>query len=220
MRCAAGAGNDHPQTALRRRAREFRRGVRRAMSRKHACFIGNSQLVERLSGMAHRVPVRFAPHNDCYQRFRFSHASSLISHRFAATPFQPRYPTAYWSMDAARSIVLIGMMGAGKSSVGRALEQRTGLARLDTDEAVAAQFGTSISEIFERHGEQKFRDAETEILRKFAPDRATIIVTGGGIVLRPENIDYLRRLGTIVWLNGDEATLFDRASRRNTRPLL
>jgi len=123
-------------------------------------------------------------------------------------------------MDAARSIVLIGMMGAGKSSVGRALEQRTGLARLDTDEAVAAQFGTSISEIFERHGEQKFRDAETEILRKFAPDRATIIVTGGGIVLRPENIDYLRRLGTIVWLNGDEATLFDRASRRNTRPLL
>jgi shikimate kinase len=112
------------------------------------------------------------------------------------------------------------MMGAGKSSVGRALERRTGLARLDTDEAVAAQFGISIAEIFEKHGEEKFRDTETEMLRNLAPDRAAIIVTGGGIVVRAENVDFLKRLGTVVWLNSDEATLFERASRRNTRPLL
>jgi shikimate kinase len=123
-------------------------------------------------------------------------------------------------VNAAKSIVLVGMMGAGKSSVGRALEWRTGLARLDTDEAVAAHFGMSISEIFEKHGEEKFRDAETEVLRSFGPDRATIIVTGGGIVLRPENVDLLKGLGAIVWLNADEMTLFERASRRNTRPLL
>jgi shikimate kinase len=123
-------------------------------------------------------------------------------------------------MSAARSIVLIGMMGAGKSSVGRALERRTGLARLDTDEAVAAQFGMSISEIFEKYGEEKFRDAETETLRKFAPDRATIVTTGGGIVLRSENVDLLKDLGRVVWLNAAESTLFERASRRNTRPLL
>jgi shikimate kinase len=123
-------------------------------------------------------------------------------------------------MNAAKSIVLIGMMGAGKSSVGRALEWRTGLSRLDTDEVVAAQFGMSIAEIFVKYGEEKFRDAETAMLRKLAPDRATIIVTGGGIVLRPENVDLLKRLGTIVWLNADEVTLFERASRRNTRPLL
>jgi shikimate kinase len=123
-------------------------------------------------------------------------------------------------MSAVRSIVLIGMMGAGKSSVGRALEWRTGLARLDTDEAVAAQFGASIAEIFEIHGEEKFRDAETEVLRKLAPTRASIVVTGGGIILRPENVALLKRLGTIVWLNADEAMLFERASRRNTRPLL
>lgn len=111
-------------------------------------------------------------------------------------------------------------MGVGKSSVGRALERRTGLARLDTDDAVAAKFGTSIAEIFEEQGEEKFRDAETDVLRKFAPDRATIITTGGGIVLRPGNVECLKRLGTIVWLNGEEKTLFERASRRNTRPLL
>jgi shikimate kinase len=123
-------------------------------------------------------------------------------------------------VNTAKSIVLIGMMGAGKSSVGRALERRTGLARLDTDEAVAAQFGMSITEIFEKHDEEKFRDAETETLRNLVQDRATIIVTGGGIVVRAENVDLLKRLGTVVWLNTDEATLFERASRRNTRPLL
>lgn len=123
-------------------------------------------------------------------------------------------------MNTVKSIVLVGMMGAGKSSVGRALERRTGLTRLDTDEMVAARFGMPISEIFEKHGEEKFRDAETQTLRNLAPDRAAIIVTGGGIILRSENVDLLKRLGAIVWLNGDETTLFERASRRNTRPLL
>ena len=112
------------------------------------------------------------------------------------------------------------MMGAGKSSVGRALARRTGLARLDTDEAVAAQFGLSIAEIFHKYGEEKFRDAETEVIRNVAADRPMIVTTGGGIVLRPGNVELLKRLGTIVWLNGDEATLFERAARRNTRPLL
>lgn len=123
-------------------------------------------------------------------------------------------------MNAAKSIILIGMMGAGKSSVGRALERRTGLACLDTDETVATQFGMSIAEIFAKHGEEKFRDAETEAIRNIAADRPMIITTGGGIVLRSGNVDLLKRLGTIVWLNGDEATLFERASRRNARPLL
>jgi len=123
-------------------------------------------------------------------------------------------------VNAAKSIVLIGMMGAGKSSVGRVLEKRTGLGRLDTDEAVATQFGMSITEIFETYGEEKFRDAETETLRNISPSRPMIIVTGGGIVLRPENTGLLKQLGLVVWLKGDEATLFERASRRNTRPLL
>ena len=112
------------------------------------------------------------------------------------------------------------MMGAGKSSVGRCLQQRTGLARLDTDEMVAAQFGIPIAQIFEKHGEERFRIAETDVLRKLAPERPAIVVTGGGIVLRAENVDLLKQLGTVIWVTAEEATLFERAARRNDRPLL
>lgn len=131
-----------------------------------------------------------------------------------------RRSTAYCAVSATRSIVLIGMMGAGKSSVGRALQRRTGLARIDTDELIAAEFGISVAEIFKTHGEEKFRDAEAELLRKLRPERPTIITTGGGVVLRSENIDLLKRLGAVVWLTADKTVLFERATRRNTRPLL
>jgi shikimate kinase len=123
-------------------------------------------------------------------------------------------------MKAAKSIVLIGMMGAGKSSVGRCLQRRAGLQRIDLDETVALQFGMSITEIFKKYGEDKFRNAETRALQTLAPTRSAIVVTGGGIVLRPQNVDLLKQLGTVVWLTADEKTLFERASRRNNRPLL
>jgi shikimate kinase len=119
-----------------------------------------------------------------------------------------------------RVIVLIGFMGAGKSSVGRRLETHTGFPRFDTDEIIAAKFNLSIARIFEIHSEDVFRDAESEILRNFDPDRAAIIVTGGGIVLRTSNRELLRRLGLVVYLEADEETLFARVSRRSSRPLL
>jgi shikimate kinase len=144
----------------------------------------------------------------------------LVGHRFIATSFQVVTSTAYCVVNAAKSIVLIGMMGAGKSSVGRCLQRRSGLTRLDTDEMLAAEFGMSIAQIFEKHGEEKFRDAETEVLRKLAPNRPAIIVTGGGIVLRRQNVDLLKSVGTIVWLAADEDILFERAARRDHRPLL
>lgn len=111
-------------------------------------------------------------------------------------------------------------MGAGKSSVGRCLERRTGLARIDTDEAVSAKLGLSIPEIFSRHGEEQFREAETEALRELARDRQSIVVTGGGIVLRQENVDLLKKLGAVVWLDAAQEKLFERSSRRGERPLL
>ena len=120
----------------------------------------------------------------------------------------------------SRSIVLIGMMGAGKSSVGRSLHRRTGLALHDTDEIVTSKFGMSIPEIFAEHGEKKFREAETEALRQMRTEEQTIIITGGGIVLRKENVEILRSQAVIVWLDGDEETLFARASRKQNRPLL
>jgi len=112
------------------------------------------------------------------------------------------------------------MMGAGKSSVGACLHRRTGLGLLDTDEIVASNFRMSIPEIFAQHGEEKFRDAEAEALRRIGIEEQTIIVTGGGIVLRNENVELLKRLGVIMWLDTDEETLFARASRKRNRPLL
>ena len=120
----------------------------------------------------------------------------------------------------SKSIVLIGMMGAGKSSVGCCLQRRTKLALFDTDEIVALKFGISISKIFSKYGEQAFREAETQTLRELAPAKQTIIVTGGGIVLREQNVNLLKRLGIVVWLDGNEETLFERASRSANRPLL
>jgi shikimate kinase len=121
---------------------------------------------------------------------------------------------------AGRSIVLIGMMGAGKSTVGDCLHRRTGFPRLDTDEIVMSKFGMPISKIFSAHGENKFRDAETEALQTLASDEPVVIVTGGGIILREENRNLLKRLGAVVWLEADEETLFKRASRADSRPLL
>jgi shikimate kinase len=112
------------------------------------------------------------------------------------------------------------MMGAGKSSVGTCLQRRTALALFDTDDIVASKFGLSISEIFSKHGEKKFREAETQALHELSPEKRAIIVTGGGIVLRHENLQILKRLGLVVWLDGDEETLFERASRSGNRPLL
>jgi shikimate kinase len=119
-----------------------------------------------------------------------------------------------------KSIVLIGMMGAGKSSVGACLRRRTGLGLVDTDEFVASKFGMSIPEVFAKYGEEKFREMETEALRCMRTEEQTIIITGGGIVLRKENVEILRSQAVIVWLDGDEEMLFARASRKQDRPLL
>ena len=111
-------------------------------------------------------------------------------------------------------------MGAGKSAVGSCLEKRTGVTQIDTDDIVASKFGISIPEIFSKYGEERFRDAETEALRGIAVDQPAIIMTGGGIVLREENVDLLKRLGIVVWLDANEDILFERAVRKRNRPLL
>jgi shikimate kinase len=112
------------------------------------------------------------------------------------------------------------MMGMGKSVVGKALEQKTGLPRFDTDEIISSKSKMPIKEIFSTHGEEHFRNLETETLRSMSLEEPAIIVTGGGIVLRAENMDLLRQLGTVVWLDADEATLRTRIRGLSDRPLL
>jgi len=106
------------------------------------------------------------------------------------------------------SIVLIGMMGAGKSTVGAVLERRTGIPCVDLDE------------IFSRDGEAGFRDLEAKILADLPAGLRAIVVTGGGIILRPENRRKLEQLGTIVWLDGAPEVLLARATENRNRPLL
>jgi shikimate kinase len=116
--------------------------------------------------------------------------------------------------------VLIGFMGTGKSLVGKVLEQHTGFRRLDTDEIISSRLKMPIEKIFSVHGEEHFRDLETETLRSLSTEEPSIIVTGGGIVMRSENVDLLKRLGAIVWLDADEAMLRTRIHRLSDRPLL
>ena len=118
------------------------------------------------------------------------------------------------------NIVLIGFMGCGKSSIGRRLAGRLGHEFLDSDELITARAGRSITEIFAIEGEEHFRNRETVELRELIDASKIVLATGGGAVLREENREILRRIGTVVWLHADPDTLFARATRSRKRPLL
>ena len=122
--------------------------------------------------------------------------------------------------SANRSIVLIGFMGTGKSAVGRLLASQEGWPRFDTDEMIATALKLPISEIFTRLGEEQFREEETAVLLKLEVVQPSIIVTGGGAVMRPGNVARLRELGSVVCLTADQPTLLERLARRSNRPLL
>jgi shikimate kinase len=119
-----------------------------------------------------------------------------------------------------KSVILIGMMGSGKSRLGKTLENKTGFPRFDIDEMISAKAEMPVADIFATHGEEHFRNLETETLRSLSLEEPAIVVTGGGIVLRPENVDLLKQLGTVVWLDADEATLRARIRHLRDRPLL
>ncbi|MCA0362388.1 MAG: shikimate kinase [Armatimonadetes bacterium] len=117
-------------------------------------------------------------------------------------------------------IVLLGMMGSGKSTVGRALAARLEVPFRDTDQLLEYRLGRHIPQIFQLYGEEAFRSHETSVLRSLDPIEA-VTATGGGIVLREENWPELRRLGTTVFLNAYPEVLIkrlDQSSRK--RPLL
>jgi len=121
---------------------------------------------------------------------------------------------------ALPNIVLVGFMGSGKSSVGRELARATGFCFHDTDLLIRHRIGKSIPEIFAAHGEAFFRAQESEALRSFERQDKIVLATGGGIVIDPANVPLLQRLGPVVWLVADEATIWARVSRNPNRPLL
>lgn len=117
------------------------------------------------------------------------------------------------------NLYLIGMMGAGKSTVGQLLATQLGYHFFDTDTVIEQAAGRSISEIFATAGEAGFRDLETQVLAELSTYKNLVIATGGGIVLKQMNWSYLRH-GLIIWLDVPAAQLYNRLKGDATRPLL
>ena len=117
------------------------------------------------------------------------------------------------------NIVLCGMMGCGKTTVARALEDRLGWQRVDTDEWIVGHHG-DISAIFSEKGEAYFRDLETEAVRALPCGEDIIVSVGGGLVLKEENVRLLKAQGKIVYLQASKQTLQQRLEGDTTRPLL
>ncbi|MCH8685795.1 shikimate kinase [Sphingosinicellaceae bacterium A1X5R2] len=120
----------------------------------------------------------------------------------------------------AKPIVLVGLMGVGKSTIGRRLASRLNLPFVDADEEIERAAGLSISEIFERYGEETFRDGERRVIRRLLDGSVKVIATGGGAFVQDETRQVILDQSIAVWIDADIDILVERTSRRNTRPLL
>lgn len=123
-------------------------------------------------------------------------------------------------MDATANIYLTGMMGSGKTSVGRILARLVRFAFVDLDEALIREEKLSIADIFRSKGEPYFRDAESRILASVSTKIMQVISTGGGIILKPENVKLMRETGKIVYLRTSREALIKRLEGSSNRPLL
>ncbi|HLX14582.1 MAG TPA: shikimate kinase [Bradyrhizobium sp.] len=119
-----------------------------------------------------------------------------------------------------RSVVLVGMMGAGKSTIGRRLAARLGLPFLDADGEIEAAAGMSIPDIFEIRGEPDFRDGEARVIARLLDSGPAVLATGGGAFMRQETRDRIRDKAVSIWLKADTDIIMRRVKRRSDRPLL
>jgi shikimate kinase len=120
----------------------------------------------------------------------------------------------------SKTIVLVGMMGAGKTAVGKALAARLGVPFRNSDAEIEEAAARSIAEIFARDGEAFFRDREMEVIGRLLSGERSVLSTGGGAFLRPRNREIISAQGVSVWLNADLALLWSRVKNKDTRPLL
>jgi shikimate kinase len=122
--------------------------------------------------------------------------------------------------DKMRSLVLVGLMGAGKSSVGRRLAQVIGFDFVDADTEIEKAAGATIPEIFADHGEAAFRDGERKVIARLLEQPSTVLATGGGAYMNTETRQRIRSRGISIWLKADLDVLVKRCARRGHRPLL
>jgi shikimate kinase len=121
---------------------------------------------------------------------------------------------------AGRPLVLVGMMGAGKTTVGRRLAARLNRPFLDSDEEIEKAAQMSIPEIFEQRGEPEFRAGETRVIARVLKTQNVVLATGGGAFVHPETRALVKEEAISVWLKAEIDILFERVSRRSNRPLL
>lgn len=119
-----------------------------------------------------------------------------------------------------RSIVLVGMMGAGKSSIGRRLAGRLGISFVDADTEIESAAGMSIPEIFAKHGEPYFRAGEARVIARLLEQGPQVLATGGGAIMDAHTRALIRDKGVSVWLKADVEVLLKRTKRRGERPLV
>ena len=120
-----------------------------------------------------------------------------------------------------KPIVIVGMMGAGKSTVGRRVANFLGLDFVDSDDEIELAAGMPIPDIFETHGEEEFRAGEVRVISRLLHTRSdAVIATGGGAFMNEETRQNIKKSAISVWLTAELDLLFERVSRRNTRPLL
>lgn len=118
------------------------------------------------------------------------------------------------------NLMLIGFMGTGKSTVAGKLKEMLQVEQIEMDALIAEEAGMSIPDIFEKYGEEYFRDLETEMLRKFKEKKPVVVSCGGGAVLRDENIEIMKGQGKIILLTATPQTIYERVKDTNDRPVL
>jgi shikimate kinase len=162
-------------------------------------------------------------HNDNYiwhfvELHAIENAQSYRWQSFAGCDRAQEWGTA--AVMLKKTVVMVGMMGAGKTAVGTALARLLSVPFLDSDEEIVRAAQRSIAEIFERDGETFFRARETEVIGRLLRSKPCVLSTGGGAFLSPVNRDLISQAGVSVWLRADLDLLWQRVRHKTTRPLL
>ncbi len=153
-------------------------------------------------------------HDEPIHKMRFG-----LKHRAAHKKSRQRREKLLSKLDD-RSIVLVGLMGAGKTVIGRMLAKRLKLPFVDADHEIEAAAGMSVKDIFAEHGEAYFREGERKVIERLLNNGPQVLATGGGAVMNKQTRDAIAKRGVTLWLKADLNILMERVSRKNTRPLL